>query len=82
MHWTLPITPTLPFDCKRLATDERVGVRVDVLERLARVSLPMAAAVARSGLDHESPQVRAASVRTLGAAGGRSDIAAISACLE
>ena len=67
---------------QRLATDERVGVRVDVLERLARVSLPMAAAVARSGLAHESPQVRAASVRTLGAAGERSDIAAISACLD
>jgi HEAT repeat protein len=65
-----------------LAADDRVGVRVDVLERLARVNLPIAAAAARSGLGHESPEVRAASIRTLGAAGGPSDISAISACLE
>jgi HEAT repeat protein len=65
-----------------LATDERVGVRVDVLERLACVSLPIAAAAARSGLDHKSPRVRAASIRTLGAAGEPSDASAILACLE
>ncbi len=72
--------PDLSARLQRLAADERVGVRMDVLERLVRVSLPLAAAAARSGLDHHSAAVRAASVRTLGIAGGPSDISSIAAC--
>ncbi len=72
--------PDLGAHLQRLAADERVGVRTNVLERLVRISLPMAAAAARSGLDHHSPAVRAASIRTLGMAGGPSDISSIAAC--
>ena len=74
--------PDLVTRLQGLAMDERVGVRTDVLDRLARISAPIAAAVARSGLDHDSPLVRAASARTLGAAGELSDLVAIVGCLS
>ena len=72
--------PDLAARLQRLSRDERVGVRTDVLERLVRVSPPLAAAAARDGLDHRDPAIRAASVRTLGATGGASDVASITVC--
>ena len=74
--------PDLLRRLQGLAMDERVGVRMDVLDRLLRISSPIAAAAARDGLNHDSPEVRAASIRTLGAAGGPSDLPAIVGCLS
>ena len=74
--------PDLAERLQGLATDDRVNVRVDVLERLLRVSAPLAAEAARSSLHHHSPAVRAASLRTLGTAGGPSDVSSIAACLQ
>jgi HEAT repeat protein len=79
---TIAQHPDLATRLHVLAADERVGVRSDVLERLSRIEPALAASAARSGLDHPSPEVRTASVRTLGATGGSSDLPAISACLD
>lgn len=74
--------PDLSTRLQALAMDQRSGVRSDALERLVRVDPAAAAAAARKGLDHESPEVRAASVRTIGLAGAASDLSAITACLN
>ena len=67
---------------ERLVVDERVNVRTDALERLVALAPDMAAAAARDGLYDQSPHVRAASIRVLGAAGSASDLARIAACIE
>jgi hypothetical protein len=79
---TIAEHPDLAARLHSLASDERVSVRSDVLDRLVRIDPSMAAIAARSGLDHPSPEVREASVRTLAATGGPSDLSAITACLS
>lgn len=79
---TIAQHPDLATRLQSLASDERAGVRADVLERLARIDPSMAATAARGGLDHPSSDVRAASVRTLASTGGSSDLPAIAACLR
>ena len=74
--------PDLSASLQSLAMDERVGVRSDVLDRLVRVDPSAAVDAARTGLGHPSPEVRAASVRTLGMAGAASDLSSITACLS
>ena len=74
--------PDLVASLQGLAMDERAGVRTDVLDRLVRIGSPIAATVARTGLDHDNPVVRAASVRTLAAAGDPSDLPAVVGCLS
>jgi HEAT repeat protein len=59
--------------------DERVSVRTEALERLVLVAPQMAATVARHGLGDPSPDVRAASIRVLGARRDPSDLPAIRA---
>jgi HEAT repeat protein len=71
--------PELSVTLQSLATDERVNVRTDALERLLAIDPDAAAAAARHALDDPSPRVRAAAIRALGAAGSRSDVAAIAA---
>ncbi|HEX3087292.1 MAG TPA: hypothetical protein VHQ23_01465, partial [Ilumatobacteraceae bacterium] len=65
-----------------LATDDRASVRSDVLDRLVSVDPIAAASVARRGLVDPNPEVRAASVRTLGLVGRAADLDSISARLE
>ena len=66
---TIAQHPELPARLQRLVVDDRVNVRTDALERLVRLAPEMAAAAARDCLDDPSPDVRAASIRVLGAAG-------------
>ena len=74
--------PDLVARLQLLAADERIGVRTDVLDRLVRMRSSMAAAIAREGVDHDSPVIRTASIRALGAAGEPSDLSAIVECLD
>ncbi|MFL6204870.1 MAG: hypothetical protein ACJ739_05925 [Acidimicrobiales bacterium] len=69
--------PGLHPRLERLAADERVGVRTDVLARLRHVAPHQAARAARDGLRDPSPAVRAACVRVLGAAGDEEDWARV-----
>jgi HEAT repeat protein len=78
---TIAEHPDLVTRLQSLARDERVGVRCDVLERLAHVDAPAAAEAARHGLHHVNPEVRATSVRTLGATGVPTDLSVITPCL-
>ena len=74
---TIAQHPGLPARLERLVVDKRVSVRTDALERLVQVAPQMAALAARQGLDDPSPEVRAASLRVLGAGRDPSDLAAI-----
>jgi HEAT repeat protein len=74
---TITQHPELSTRLQRLVLDERVNIRTDALERLVELAPHMAAAAARAGLAHPSPNVRAASIRVLGAAGAESDLVAI-----
>ncbi len=74
---TIAEHPELPARLQRLVGDERVNVRTDALARLVEVAPQVAAAAARHGIDDSSPDMRAASIRALGAASIPSDLAAI-----
>ncbi len=66
--------PALHPRLEQLAVDDRVNVRTDALARLRDLAPHLAAEAARAGLDDPSPEVRAACVRVLGAAGDPSDV--------
>jgi hypothetical protein len=74
---TITRHPELATRLQRLVVDERIDIRTDALERLVELAPHMAAAAARAGLAHSSPDVRAASIRVLGAAGAETDLGAI-----
>ena len=74
--------PDLARCVRSLSFDDRVGVRLDALDRLVRLDPVQAGAVARHGVDHADANVRAASVRTLGRVGESSDVPAIVGCLS
>jgi hypothetical protein len=76
---TIARHPELAARLQRLVDDDRVSVRTDALERLVQVAPRLATDAARKGLGHPSPDVRAASVRVLGAARQPLDLAAIAA---
>jgi hypothetical protein len=69
--------PQLTARLDRLALDDRVGVRSHALDRLRTLDPSAAATSARLGLLHRSAPIRAVSLRTLAATGGRSDLAAV-----
>jgi HEAT repeat protein len=71
--------PALNPELERLVTDERVGVRIDALERLATVAPAIAKEAARRVLDDPSPDVRAMSVRVLGLTRDPSDLVLVEA---
>ncbi|HUF99599.1 MAG TPA: hypothetical protein VMM60_15820 [Ilumatobacter sp.] len=58
----------------KLATDDRVGVRTLVLQNLAPTEPQLAAEIARSGLTHLDPAIRAVSLGSLGDLGDASDV--------
>ena len=66
---TIAQHPELPARLQRLVVDERVSVRTDALERLVQLAPHMAAdGGARRASTIRPPDVRAASIRVLGAA--------------
>jgi HEAT repeat protein len=69
--------PDLHARLEQLTIDERATVRTDALERLRDVAPNLAATAARSGVDDPSPEVRAASVRVIGAARDVADVDAV-----
>ncbi|MET0901765.1 MAG: hypothetical protein ABWZ52_00865, partial [Acidimicrobiales bacterium] len=74
--------PALQLRLEQLAVDGRVNVRKDVLDRLRLLAPHLAAEAARTGLADPSPDVRAASVRVLGAAGAPSDAVTVAALAD
>lgn len=79
---TIAQHPELTTRLQSLVKDERVSIRTGALERLVHVDPQMAAAAARTSLDDSSSDVRAASIRVLGAARHPSDLAGIAAHLS
>jgi hypothetical protein len=76
---TIAEHPELETRLQRLVADDRVSVRTDALERLVRVAPQAAVTAARQGLDDPSSDVRAASIRVLGATSHPSDLEGVAA---
>ncbi len=79
---TIAHHPDLAGRLQQLALDDRVGVRSDSLDRLVAVDPAPARLIARGGLDHANPGVRAAGLRALGRVGDPSDLPLIEAGLS
>jgi len=71
--------PEIAARLVRLATGSRIGPRVDALERLMSADPDLAHDAALQGVDAAASEVRAASVRVLGATGGPDDVAVVTA---
>ncbi len=65
-----------------LLTDARVSVRTEALDRLVPLDPHRAAGAARLGRSDPAPEMRAASIRALGAAREPGDLAAVEAALD
>ena len=74
--------PDLARCVRALSLDDRVGVRLDALDRMVRLDPLEAAMVARRSLEHPDVDVRVASVRTLGVVGEPADVPVIVRCLD
>ncbi len=74
--------PELQQQLERLVADDRIGVRTDVLARLTQLAPDVAAAAARRGTTDGSADIRAVSIRVLGAAGSSVDLALIESCAD
>jgi len=76
---TMAKHPELAATLERLVTDHRERVRAEALARLVVVAPEAAAAAARHALDDPVAEVRAASLRVLGAARDPADLLVIAA---